>query len=361
MEVLSFQRAFCSVLRRSFERSLQRSLERSSLQTFRRALWRAASVLIVLALPHAAATAQALVGILEGRATLLRPEGQFELAEGALLRDADIVETAAASFAQIEFADGLRVGLGESTRLMIAPRLASGRGTAPRLHLLQGWMKLTPLPDKPAAGEVMMQRASLSALAGVCVVSVDAVAFSLFVESGSVALTERQAGAAARPVKGGEFVAGRGSAALLPAARPTPEFVAGLPRLFRDALPARAARFRDRPTAPRALGAVAYENVAAWLQAEEALRVPLIDSWRVRLAEPAFRAAVLANLARHPEWTPLVVPPKKPKPRPAPAVPPAALPAVPPAALPAVAPAVLPAVPPATAAPVTAPRASGPT
>jgi FecR protein len=305
----------------------------------RRALWRAASALILLALPHTVAWAQALVGILEGRATLLRPEGQFELAEGAQLRDADIVETAAASFAQIELADGLRVALGENTRLMLTPAHAAGHGAAPRLHLLQGWMKLTPLPDKPAAGEYMTSRAMLGALSGVCVVSVDANGFALFVESGSVALTERAPGAVARPLKAGEFVTGRGSAPVQGAARPTPEFVSGLPKLFRDALPARAARFRDRPVAPRALGAVAYENVAAWLQAEEALRVPLVNSWRAHLADPAFRAAVLANLARHPEWTPLVVPPKKPKPRPAP-------------------PAFVP--PPAPAAPSAAPRASGP-
>jgi FecR protein len=306
----------------------------------RRALWRAAPAFSLLILLPPAAWAQAVVGILEGRAVVLRPEGQFELAEGALLRDADIIETAGASFAQIELADGLRVGVGDNSRLMLAPARALGPGAAPRLHLLQGWMKLTPLPDKPAAGEYTTPRATLSALAGVSVVSADSMAFSLFVESGSIALTERQPGAAARQVKAGEFVTGRGAAPLQLAARPMPEFLSGLPRLFRDALPARAARFRDKPVAPRALSAVAYENVAAWLQAEEALRVPLIDSWRVRLADPAFRAAVLANLARHPEWAPLVVPPKKPKPRP-----------VPPASF----------SPPASAAPGAAPRASGPT
>ncbi len=199
-------------------------------------------------------------------------------------------------------------------------------------------MKLTPLPDKPAVGEFATPRATLSALAGVCVLSADATAVSLFVESGSVSFAERSAGATVRSVKVGDFVTGRGNAPLQIAARPTPEFVSGLPKLFRDALPARAARFRDRPVAPRALGDVAYAGVAAWLQAEEVLRIPLINTWRGHLADPAFRAAVLANLARHPEWTPLVVPPKKPKPRPAPA-----------------------AVPPAPAASSAAPRASGPT
>jgi len=93
-----------------------------------------------------------------------------------------------------------------------------------------------------------------------------------------------------------------------------------MPRLFRDALPARAAKFRDRPVTPRALGDVSYDDVAAWLQAEEAIRIPMIDNWRVRLSDKSFHAAVLANLARHPEWRVLVLPPpKKPVPRPLPA------------------------------------------
>jgi len=42
-------------------------------------------------------------------------------------------------------------------------------------------------------------------------------------------------------------------------------------------------------------------------------RIPV----RVRLSDKSFHAAVLANLARHPEWRVLVLPPpKKPVPRP---------------------------------------------
>ncbi|MFZ2651048.1 MAG: hypothetical protein WA210_13180, partial [Burkholderiaceae bacterium] len=201
-----------------------------------RALVLAAGVL-ALATLHGTALAQAaVVGILEGRATLLRPEGKFELAEGAVLRDADIVETAAASFVQIELADGLRVGVGELTKLMLAPPHPTRSGAPARLHLLRGWMKLTPLPDKPSPGEFTTPRVSLSALAGVCVIHAEPALFALFVESGSVAYLESQAGAAAaRQAKASDFVAGRGAAALLHATRPTAEFVAGLPRLFRDA------------------------------------------------------------------------------------------------------------------------------
>jgi hypothetical protein len=250
----------------------------------------------------------ALVGILEGRATLLRPSGKLELAEGVALQPSDIVETAPASFVQIEFSDGLRLALGESSRLRLGPAAPPARAT-PRAHLLQGWMKLTSAPDKTIAGEFAWAFGAIEAFAGACVVMAEPKRFALFVESGHVALLER--GGAARSLKAGEFLAGSGTALAVAAPRPTAEFVQRVPLLFRDALPSRAARFRDRPVQPRALGEVSYDDVSAWLQSEEGLRVALIDAWRVRLSDAQFRAAVLAHLALHPEWRPLVVPPPK--------------------------------------------------
>ena len=280
--------------------------------------WRLLSAAACLPTPlHGVAQAQgAVIGILEGRATLLRPTGKFELAEGAVLSAADIVKTAAAGFMQIEFADGVRLALGEGSRLMLAAGAALAN-TA-RARLLQGWMKLTPGTDKPIAGEFLTPLRAIGSLAGACIVHAEANQFELFVESGMIALTER--GGAARQIKGGDFLYGRANAALAAAARLAPDFVQRMPRLFRDALPARAAKFRDRPAAPRALGAVSYADVAAWLQADEAIRVPLVASWRVRLSDKEFHAAVLANLVQHPEWRVLVLPPppKKPVPRPLP-------------------------------------------
>lgn len=273
---------------------------------------------------HADAQAQvAVIGILEGQATLLRPAGKLELTEGVVLSAADIVETAPAGFMQIEFADGMRLALGESSRLMLAAVGAASAANPTRARLLQGWMKLTPGTEKPIAGDFLTPLGAIGSLTGVCVLHAQSEQHALFVESGSITLTQR--GGGARQVKAGEFLAGRGNTELTASARLGPEFVQSMPRLFRDALPARAAKFRDRPATPRALGAVSYDDVAAWLQAEEAIRVPLIDSWRVLLIDKSFHAAVLANLARHPEWRVLVLPPpKKPviRPLPAPRAPP---------------------------------------
>jgi len=259
----------------------------------------------------------AVVGILEGRATLLRPQGKLELAEGVVLRESDIVETEPAAFVQIEFDDGLRLGLGESSRLMLLPAPEKPAGDVARVRLLQGWMKLTPGSDKPPPGQYLTAQAAIGSLAGAGVVYGDAQRFALFVETGTLGVAERSAGAVARQARAGEFVSGRSGAAFASAARPSPEFIERMPRLFRDALPARAAKFRDRPTAPRAIGQVSYDDVAEWLRAEALVRVPMIELWRARLSDRAFRSSVLANLEHHPEWRALVVPPKKPPSRPA--------------------------------------------
>jgi hypothetical protein len=40
------------------------------------------------------------------------------------------------------------------------------------------------------------------------------------------------------------------------------------------------------------------------------LRRPLVQRWRSKAREPAFRAALVANLAAHPEWDPVLFPEK---------------------------------------------------
>ena len=252
----------------------------------------------------------AMVGILEGKATLVRQTAKYALAEGVALQNEDIIETPATGFVQIEFADGGRVGVGPDSRLMLAPR---GPGRAPvnaRLYLLQGWVKLSQPTDKPAPGDSVTPQFELASVSGATIFASNAKEFAVFVESGSVNLTERSGARPPLPLAGGVFLSARLAEKPVAANRPSAEFLDKMPRPFRDPLPSRAGKFKDNPITPKPLGDVSYDDIAGWLSAEPGLRLPMVERWRPRLRDKAFRAAMIAKLATHPEWDPLVFPEK---------------------------------------------------
>jgi hypothetical protein len=106
----------------------------------------------------------------------------------------------------------------------------------------------------------------------------------------------------------GDFAQRREGATPTVARRAPPEFLTKVPRQFRDRLPARGEKFARRNVAPKALGEVAYTDVAAWLRTEPALRLPLLPLWKTRAADLTFRAAAKGNLTQHPEWEPYADP-----------------------------------------------------
>ena len=252
----------------------------------------------------------AVVGILEGKATLIRQTAKLALAEGVALQNEDIVETPAGGFVQIEFADGGRIGIGADSRLMLAPR-GPGRGPVnPRLYLLQGWVKLSQPADKPVPGDCVTPQFELAVVGGATILMSSPKEFAAFVESGSVKVTERSSNRPPLELGGGSYVSAKPGDEPNLAKRPAPEFLEQIPRPFRDPLPSRAGKFRDNPVTPKSLGDVARDDIAAWLSAEPGLRLPMVERWRLRLRDKAFRAAMIANLAAHPEWDPLVFPEK---------------------------------------------------
>jgi hypothetical protein len=65
---------------------------------------------------------------------------------------------------------------------------------------------------------------------------------------------------------------------------------------------------------PKDAGDFAYADVEPWLKAEPSVRRPLMQRWRAKAREPAFRSALVSNLSSHPEWDPILFPEKyKPK------------------------------------------------
>jgi hypothetical protein len=244
-----------------------------------------------------------VVGIVEGSATLIRQTTRYALAESVALNEQDIVETAPGAFVQIELPGGTLVGLGESTKLMLRPKVGKGLA-APPLYLLQGWLKTTTggaFGYASPAFEIATQAAST-------VVYTTGTQYEVFVESGSAKLTVRD-GNQVSQLASGDFAQRREGASPTVARRAAPEFLARVPRQFRDRLPARGEQFARRNAAPKALGEITYADVAPWLRTEPGLRLPLLPLWRPRAAaDPAFRAAAKAELARHPEWEPYADP-----------------------------------------------------
>ncbi len=290
----------------------------------------------LLAVSPAQAQSQALVGILQGSAVLVRQTTRHALAEGAALVEGDIAETAAGAFMQIEFDDGAIVAVGENSRLILKPRLTGLKTVgAPRAYLLEGWMKVS-LPSKPQAGfDLLSPQFELDVKAGAAVVRVQAKAYAVFVEGGSARLVLRDAARTTLALKAGDFAMQAPTADKpVVSARLSPEFLQQLPRLFRDPLPARAALFEKRVVTLQTLGPLDYGHVTAWLHSEPALRLALSKQWRGRASDKAFRAEVAANLAAHMEWERVIFPerflPKKPpEPRPSDPATPASAPASP--------------------------------
>ena len=282
-----------------------------------------ALVLVAAMLAPCLAVAADIVGtitILEGQALIYRGTGRLHAAEGVRVAPGDIVETAASTFAQVELADQTVAQFGPATRVMIsaaAPRQKTGRS----LYLMNGWVKF--LSTKRDAGaepgfELRSEHFEIAPTPGVIVLRAAADAVEMFVENGSVRVAERQPKATATTtvsVKAGDFYQRKPPARGTVASVASPAFVAGMPRPFRDSLPPRLERFRERQVAARDAPAFAYADVEDWLQAEPAVRRPLMQRWRSKAQEPAFRAALVSHLNAHPEWDPILFPEKyKPKP-----------------------------------------------
>ncbi|MCW7539826.1 hypothetical protein OOT46_18485 [Aquabacterium sp. A7-Y] len=264
----------------------------------------------------AADTSAAVLTILEGEALLIRGAAKFSLSEGVRLQRDDIVESGAtATLVRLEYPDGSIADLGPGSRVLLQPALPGERGrSASQLYLQQGWVKLTPgAGNAGKPGSVGLGSARLDAVAdGVLVAHLAEQRVFAFAEAGAARLTEREDGKAQRGVnlKSGESYLQEGESRGSVAARPPAAMLERMPRAFRDTLPPLVERYRGREVAAKPLGAVAYQDVQTWLQAERALRGRFVTRWRSRAADEDFRAGLVTNLRSHPEWDRVLYPEK---------------------------------------------------
>ena len=71
---------------------------------------------------------------------------------------------------------------------------------------------------------------------------------------------------------------------------PPAQFLAELPRPFRDSLPLRLDKYKDREVQPRPAPDFTYADVEPWLKAELPFRRQFIERWRGKARDPAFRS-----------------------------------------------------------------------
>jgi hypothetical protein len=249
-----------------------------------------------------------ILTVLDGRARLIRATAVFTLSEGVRLRPGDIIETSDRALTQFETGDGTVVSMAGSTRAML---LAATQGTSSStcdVFVLAGIVKAT------AGGTGTLHVTSpmivASAAHATIVASVAPEATSLFAETGDVRAGVAGSGAA-ETLRSGQFWSRRAGLQPQVAGRPDSAFISSLPRAFLDPLPSRRPAFKDRDVPVKGPREFTYAEVEPWLHSTPAIRRLLVDRWRSKANDPAFRQALLANLKSHPEWSAVLFPEKE--------------------------------------------------
>jgi hypothetical protein len=264
-----------------------------------------AFALIACPLVAAAADPVATVTLLEGPAGLVRGVARYALAEGVRMQSGDIIEVGDKGLAQIEFPDGVALALGAGTR-MLAVSIPRGKSAAGDYYVMHGALKVAGV-NKSARLRFSTPIFTLQPVEGVSVMIVRGEEGSVFIESGGARLA---AAPETLSLKSGDFFTRKAGQKGAVAPRPSPAFIAAMPKAFLDALPSRMARYQEREVQPKRVDDVSYAEVEAWLKAPREIRRPLVSRFEPRASNPAFRSGLIANLKFHPEWDPVLFPEK---------------------------------------------------
>jgi hypothetical protein len=269
---------------------------------------------VTAAAPAQAAEGPALITIVEGPALLMEGARSLQAVAGVRLGAATIVETAAAAqFLRIEFNDGSVLDLGPDTKVMVLPPGLAGAGPrGPAFYLLQGWAKHASAGATKPGGLLSFAAEGMQA-SGTTVSRATGERLDLFVETGALQLMERRI----KPpstlnLKAGEFYAREGNDKGQVSPRPQAGFLPAVPRAFRDTIPTRAAALKGTRPEPKAAPMPGYAALKPWLTAEPVIRREFPRRFAALAKDAAFRDGLVKNLAAHPEWEPVLFPPKPP-------------------------------------------------
>jgi hypothetical protein len=252
-----------------------------------------------------------IVTILEGRATVIRGLSQFDALEGVRLLPNDLVRTDESTFVRLEYADRTWMELGPQTLLQLNHPAQKKLSNRPGLYLLAGWLKLECKSDPPASRSLASKDLDVVDLSGAVVLRATGADLAIFAEQGTARLIDRaKRGATPMILNQGDFLmVGQGKPASVER-RPSADFVASLPHAYLDTLPYRYSLFEASAATPQNQRAFSYADVEPWINAEGPVRRQFVGLWRRKAVEPAFRESLDRDLARHPEWDPVLHPEK---------------------------------------------------
>jgi hypothetical protein len=261
---------------------------------------------LVCPLVAAAAEPAAVLTLLEGPATMVRGASRYALAEGVRLQYGDIVEVGERGLAEMEFADGSALSMGPMTRALTLSLPHGAKLAHGTFYVTQGVLKFARV-KRDSRLRILSPRLALQPIEGAAVLLLGDEDAAVFVESGGARLS---GAGRSLELKAGDFYSGKSVQKGVVGPRPSPAFISALPRQFLDPLPSRMARVGQRAVQPRSLQPVSYADVETWLKAPLSIRRSMPARFKSRAADPAFRAAVQANLRFHPEWDPILFPEK---------------------------------------------------
>jgi hypothetical protein len=266
----------------------------------------AAALLLFSAPSHA----QTRLTMQDGRATVVRGTLQSPAVLGMLLKDGDIVESAAdTALLRVEFADKSTLELGPSARLWLGrvPGTAAGNGGAVKGYLLAGWAKLSAA-DGARAPAALDTPHGIVQTRGSSLVEARAASASFFAETGDARINVRRD---ATSLASGQYLSVvKAEPTPTRSSVPPPAWLKTVPVALKDKLPPRRDRFDGKEVAVPAGAAVRYADIEPWLQAEARVRTALLPRWRPLVRDARFKADVVANMKQHPEWDRILFPEK---------------------------------------------------
>ena len=245
--------------------------------------------LLILALPAFAADV-GVVTIAEGSARVLRGTVWYMLAAGAPFQEGDLIDAGERTQVQVELASG-------GTLNVVGPAA----------------LFAVSIPLRNDKQEAPMEFALVAVADATIVTRQEGKLFELFVESGSARVAETtRAGrdGAVHDAKSGEYWSREADKPFVTEKRAPAKFVAAMPRHLIDRLANLAARFKGKWTPLAVDREITLAEADPWLTGP--YRRAFARRLGGRLADPAFRKAVEANIAAYPDFDRILHPEKFP-------------------------------------------------